>query len=91
VVVFDAQYRDAARDLCRDLRRAGIAVDRAESGRSAKAQMKVAGRSGAAVALLLGQDEIDSGTVTVRDLRGDTPQQSVARAQLIDDLRSRRS
>jgi len=90
VVMFGDGNRDAARDLCRDLRRAGVAVDRAESGRSPKAQMKVAGRSGAPIALLLGDDERAAGTVTVRDLRGDAPQRSVGRAELIDELRSTR-
>jgi histidyl-tRNA synthetase len=87
VVTFGGDGSDA-RDLCRDLRRAGVAVDRAEGGRSPKAQMKVAGRSGAPIALLLGDDERAAGTVTVRDLRGDAPQRTISRADLIDELRA---
>jgi histidyl-tRNA synthetase len=47
----------------------GFAVDRAYDGRSMKAQMKLADRSGATVALLIGPQELAAGTVTVRDLR----------------------
>jgi histidyl-tRNA synthetase len=88
-VVTFGDHRDEARDLCRDLRRAGVAVDRAEGARSSKAQMKVAGRSSAPVALLLGDDEVATGTVTVRDLQGGEPQRSVERAALIEELSSK--
>jgi histidyl-tRNA synthetase len=75
------------RDLCRDLRRAGFAVDRAFDGRSGRAQMKLANRSGAAWAVIVGDDERAAGTVTVRDLRGGGDQQAVPRSDLIDHLR----
>ncbi len=56
-----------------------------------KAQMKVADRSGAAVALIIGGDEADAGVVTMRPLRrreGETAaQRQVARAEVIDELR----
>ena len=47
-----------------------------------RSQMKKADRSGAAIALLWGEDEVAAGEVTVKDLRGDTPQQRVAAADL---------
>lgn len=50
------------------LRRAGIATDLAFGGRSLKAQFKAADRSGARWALVLGPDEVDAGTVAVKDL-----------------------
>ena len=43
-------------------------------GGSLKSRMKKADRSGAAVALLLGEDECTRGAVTVKPLRGDAPQ-----------------
>jgi histidyl-tRNA synthetase len=65
-----------------ELRRAGFATDRAYDGRSMKAQMKAANRSGAALALILGPDEVAAGIVTVRPLRGDGAQRSVDRRHL---------
>lgn len=65
--------------LLEEMRQAGIATDRAYDGRSMKAQMKVADRSGARLAVLIGPDELAAGAVTIRDLRsGD-----FAKAQLL--------
>jgi histidyl-tRNA synthetase len=75
--------------LVHTLRRAGFAVDRAYDGRSMKAQMKAADRSGARVALLVGPQEVGDGQVTLRDLRTtavDTAQISVPRQELIPTL-----
>lgn len=77
------------RDLCLELRRAGLAAGRAYDQRSGRAQMKAADRSGARLGLLLGDDERAAGTVTIRDLVGDAPQVSVARADVINELRKR--
>jgi histidyl-tRNA synthetase len=90
VVTFGGDGSDA-RDLCVELRRAGLRVDRSFDGRSGRAQMKAANRSGASLALILGDDERESGTVTVRDLRHDVPQQSVPRSSLVPELTRRRS
>ena len=43
-------------------------------GGSLKSRMKKADKSGAMVALLIGEDEMASGTVTLKPLRGDGPQ-----------------
>lgn len=72
--------------LVLELRRAGLRVDRSYDSRSPKAQMKAADRSGAGFALLIGDDERAAGTVTVRDLRGDGNQRSVARSALAAEL-----
>ena len=48
-----------------------------------KAQMKRADRSGAAVALIVGEDETAAGTVSVRTLRGDGHQTQVEREQVV--------
>ena len=50
------------------LRRAGIRTDMAYGGRALKTAMKAADASGARVALVLGDRELESGTVMVRDL-----------------------
>ena len=48
-----------------------------------KAQMKAADRSGAALAVIIGADELAAGTAVVRPLRGEEPQTVVARADLL--------
>ena len=60
----------------------GVACDRAFDGRSMRAQMKTADRSGAQVALIVGEQEVDEGTVVIRDLRGGE-QQSVPVADVV--------
>ncbi|HEV3328674.1 MAG TPA: histidine--tRNA ligase [Acidimicrobiales bacterium] len=72
VFVVDVTGGAAARDLVLALRRAGVRAERAYDGRSMKAQLKVADRSGAALALIIGPSELASGTVVVRDLRAGT-------------------
>lgn len=56
-------------------------------GGSLKSQMKRADRSGAAFALILGEDEVASGRVTLKYLRQDLPQESLALDALIALLR----
>jgi histidyl-tRNA synthetase len=50
--------------------------------------MKAADRSGADVAVIVGPDEVAAGVVTLRALRDDRPQQTVARAGLIETMRT---
>ncbi len=69
VFVVDTTGEDAAGVLLDRLRRAGVASDRAYDQRSMKAQMKVADRSGARWALLVGPHELAAREVTIRDLR----------------------
>jgi histidyl-tRNA synthetase len=88
VFVVDVVGGDAARDVTAALRRAGIRADRAFDGRSMKSQMKSADRSGARLALIVGEDEAATDSVAVRDLRGDAEQERVQRANLIDRVRS---
>ena len=58
-------------------------------GGSFKAQFKRADRSGAAVALVLGEAELAAGEVTIKDLRGDAEQVSLARDALGAELERR--
>ena len=69
VFVVDTTGGDSAVVLCDRLRQAGLGVDRAFDGRSMKAQMKRADRSGAAVAVIVGPLERDLRAATVRDMR----------------------
>jgi len=82
VFVVDITGGAEALTLTTEFRRAGVRVDRAFDGRSMKAQMKAANRSGARLAVIIGEDEQAAGTVTVRDLRSDAGQRVVARADV---------
>jgi histidyl-tRNA synthetase len=72
--------------LTAELRAAGLAVDRGYDNRSMKAQMKLANRSGARVALIIGEDELAAGTVVVKPMRGDGEQIAVARSEISTHL-----
>jgi histidyl-tRNA synthetase len=52
----------------RELRAAGVAADTAFEDRPLKAQLKMADRAGAAYAAIVGERELESGTVTLRRL-----------------------
>ena len=60
--------RLAAAVLARSLRSAGIGVVASTSGRSLKAQLRQANALGARHAVILGDDEVQKGVVTVRDM-----------------------
>jgi len=57
-------------------------------GGSFKAQFKRADRSGARLALVLGEKELSAGTVGVKDLAGGTPQQDLSRSELAEWLQA---
>ncbi|TDB02116.1 histidine--tRNA ligase [Halomonas marinisediminis] len=56
-------------------------------GGSFKSRIKKADRSGARLALLLGEDELAHGTATLKFLREERDQRSLARDALVDELR----
>jgi histidyl-tRNA synthetase len=91
VFVVDFAGGDAARDITFTLRAAGLRADRAFDGRSPKSQLKTADRSAARLALIIGPDEAAAGQVTIKDLRAPagTPQERVARADLVEEIRRR--
>jgi histidyl-tRNA synthetase len=68
LVALDSASREAAFSLAHEARSLGVAVDLDYMERSPKGQMKQAGRSGARYALIIGEEELGDGTVTVRDL-----------------------
>lgn len=87
VFVVDVTGGDSARDLTAELRRAGIAADRAYGGRSMKAQMKLADRSGAALALVVGESELAEGTVAMRRMAEGGGQHAVDRVDVVATVR----
>jgi histidyl-tRNA synthetase len=83
VWVVDVAGGAEARDLCDQLRSVGISADRSFDARSMRSQMKTADRSGARVALIVGDQELASDTVALNDLRSDSDQRSVPRADAV--------
>jgi len=75
--------------LTHQLRAAGLSCDRAWGGRSMKAQMKVADRSGARFAVIVGSDEQETDSVSLKDLRGESAQESVPRDAIVSFLEER--
>ncbi|MCJ7438597.1 MAG: histidine--tRNA ligase [Acidimicrobiia bacterium] len=72
------------------LRESGLRADRTYGGRSVKAQWKVADRSGAAYAVMLGRAEAERDAVGVKNLRTDEAQLEVPREQVAGWIRARR-
>lgn len=60
---------EAAQKLILDLRRKGIAAERDLCDRSLKAQMKYADKIGARYTMVLGDDELASGTVMLKNMQ----------------------
>ena len=88
VFVVDTTGGAEALLLTFELRAAGFTCDRAFDNRSMKAQFRAADRSGARLALVVGEQERGDGTVTVRDLEGGD-QQTVERADVVAHVRKR--
>jgi histidyl-tRNA synthetase len=74
--------------LAKELRGAGFAVDLVTAAKGPGHGLKVAERSGAAVAILLGQKEREERTANLKDLAGRT-QEVIPRAGLVEALRAR--
>jgi len=89
VFVVDTTGGTVARDVVTELRRAGIAADRAFDRRSMKSQMKSADRSGAGLVCIVGDDERAADTVTIRDLRSDAGQVTIGRQDLLRTISER--
>jgi len=81
------EVRPALLQMAQELRLAGITADLDFEGRSLKAQMRSANRMKARYALIVGEDELAKGTVTVRDM-GTSKQEEVARDGLVERLRT---
>ncbi|HAM03309.1 MAG TPA: histidine--tRNA ligase [Acidimicrobiaceae bacterium] len=85
VFVVDLTGGEEGRDLAEELRRAGLAAVRAFDDRSLKAQLRLADRSGARWAAVVGPAEKDKGTVQLKDLRGGSDRE-LPRDRLVAEL-----
>ena len=89
VFVIDVTGSDIATVIADELRTAGIAADRAYDGRNMRSQMKVANRAEAPWAIIVGEQEVATDSVTVRDMHGETGQTQVPRSSLVTELQNR--
>jgi histidyl-tRNA synthetase len=87
VFVVDTTGGLHAAAVCNLLRNNAISADRAFDNRSMKAQMKAADRSGAAIALIIGTDEVAAGHIIVRPMNSGQ-QYAIAQDQLVAAIRS---
>ncbi|GAB3250107.1 histidine--tRNA ligase [Chitinimonas naiadis] len=74
--------------LAEQLRNGGLSVAMHAGGGSFKSQMKKADASGAAFALIIGDNEAADGTVVIKPLRDGGEQRSVTRTDVLSALRS---
>ncbi|MBN1793838.1 MAG: histidine--tRNA ligase [Candidatus Omnitrophica bacterium] len=79
---------DSAFILLYQLRTNGVMCDMDFEGKSLKAQMRQAGKAAARFVIILGEDEIRGGTVTVKDM-GQGVQESIQQERLIPFLKER--
>lgn len=68
VASLGTEAKKAAVKLLADLRNKGIAAETDFTGRSLKSQMKLADKLGADFVLIIGEDEMQKGVVSVRDM-----------------------
>ncbi|MGZ4153698.1 MAG: histidine--tRNA ligase [Actinomycetota bacterium] len=80
--------RSAASDLLRLLRGAGVSAAASFGERPLKAQLKMADRTGARFAAIVGDAEAEAGTVTLKHL-ADGTQQTVGAAEVVERVRGR--
>jgi histidyl-tRNA synthetase len=90
VVALGGRARSEALPIVTELRRAGVGAEWDLMGRGMKGQMKSADRSGANWAVILGDDELDAGEVTLKDL-ATGEQQRIARGQLVIRVQAKES
>lgn len=86
VTQMDANQLPAYLTLATELRNAGIATEVVLEGSKLGKQFKYADRAGIRFVIVLGEDEIAKGVVTVKDLRRED-QFEVARTELVKTLR----
>ena len=89
VFIIDLLGGSEATMVADELQAAGISCDRAYDGRNMRSQMKVANRVEAPWAVIIGEDEFAAGSVTLRDMVGESGQTLVSRDSLVTELKSR--
>jgi histidyl-tRNA synthetase len=88
-VVAQAEPRveQEALGLISELRSAGIRAE-AAFGKSFKAQMRRADKAGYPICVIMGEDEINSSTLSVKDMSGHVPQRTIERKAVLYEIKS---
>ena len=71
------------------LRRADVRATLAFGDRSFKAQFRHADREGAHYALVIGDDELTRGEISLQDMKGDAPREAVPLDEVVEAVRQR--
>jgi histidyl-tRNA synthetase len=87
VFIVDTTGGREATLLADELRKSRRSVDRAYEQRSMKSQMKLADRSGARIAVIVGTDEVAAGTIVLRSMETGE-QRSVVRSEMVSAVAS---
>jgi histidyl-tRNA synthetase len=85
-ISYGASEKSVAVRLADQLRQQGVSADLAFGDRKLGKQLSAADRSGAKYAVILGENELASGTVTLKDLRNGGEQRSIPQRALIEEL-----
>jgi len=88
-IALSEESRKAMASLLAQVRQAGWSADMDYEGRSLKAQLRVANKRGARLALILGDDELRAGQAIIKDLRSSGEQKSVPLARCVDEIKER--
>jgi histidyl-tRNA synthetase len=88
IIALGDAAKAATLPLLGELRAAGVRADADLTGRSMKAQMKLANRENASRCVILGDNELAAGQVVLKDM-STSDQQTIARSDLITTLAGR--
>lgn len=86
IAVMNGKYESPALRILNEIRRAGIRADKDYTGRSGKAQMKYADKLGAKLVILIGDEEMEQGFLTLRNMEN-KEQLRVENEQLINTIK----
>jgi len=85
IAVLGASAKKSALSLQKDLRNAGIRTEIEYQNKSLKSQMKKAGKLGVSYVIMIGEDELQKGTVILRNM-AESSQNEVAITKVVKSL-----
>jgi len=87
VAYLGSAAKEKALSITSDLRKSGVSAIQSLSDRSMKAQLKQAGKSGAAYAIIIGEEELKSDSIILRDMSQGS-QQSLSINEIVKRLKT---
>ena len=89
VIAMDESAKKKVFSILKDLRSNGISADMDYTGRKLKAQMKSADRKGASFVLVIGETELESGKVAIKEM-ATGEQQEVPFAEIAETIKKKK-